>query len=68
MDFEIPADITELLKRIDAFIEAEIKPLERENMQFFDHRREHARTDWENDGFPRAEWHALIAEMEYSTS
>ncbi|MGO9769812.1 MAG: acyl-CoA dehydrogenase family protein [Roseiarcus sp.] len=64
MDFELPAAITAKLAELDAFIEAEIKPLERANMQFFDHRREYARTDWENDGRPRAEWRALIAEME----
>ena len=64
MDFELPAEITRKLAELDAFIEAEIKPLERENMKFFDHRREYARTDWENDGRPRAEWKALIAEME----
>ena len=64
MDFELPKEITDKLAELDAFIEAEIKPLERENMQFFDHRRENARTDWENDGRPRAEWRALISEME----
>ena len=40
MDFQLPAEITARLAELDAFIEAEIKPLERENMQFFDHRRE----------------------------
>jgi len=64
MDFQLPAEITAKLAELDAFIEAEIKPLEAENMQFFDHRRENARTDWDNDGRPRAEWRALIAEME----
>ena len=64
MDFELPAEITAKLAELDAFIEAEIKPLERENMQFFDHRREHARTDWDNDGRPRTEWRELITEME----
>src|SRR3954453_6719248 len=54
MDFEIPADITALLERIDDFIEREIKPLENEddNIRFFDHRREYARTDFENGGIP----------------
>ena len=61
MDFELPKEITDKLAELDAFIEAEIKPLERENMQFFDHRREHARTDWDDDGRPRAEWRALIS-------
>ena len=64
MDFEIPVAITAKLAELDAFIEAEVKPLEREHMQYFDHRREYARTDWENDGRPRAEWRALISEME----
>ena len=64
MDFELPKEVTNKLAELDAFIEKEIKPLERENMQFFDHRRENARTDWENDGSPRKEWQALLAEME----
>src|SRR5512140_3544515 len=63
MDFEIPSDIRAKLAELDAFIEREIKPLEREHMQYFDHRREWARTDWENDGRPRHEWEALLAEM-----
>jgi len=48
---------------MDAFIEAEIKPLERENLQYFDQRRENARTDWDNGGIPRREWEDLLAEM-----
>ena len=66
MDFTIPREITAYLAELDAFIEREIKPLERENdnIRFFDHRRENARTDWDNDGSPRAEWRALISEIE----
>ena len=56
MDFALPEHLPGLLADMDAFIEAEIKPLERENIQFFDHRREHARTDWDNGGIPRREW------------
>src|SRR4026207_1416980 len=63
MDFEIPADIQAKLAELDAFIEREIKPLERDNMQFFDHRREHARTDWENGGRPRHEGGQLLGGM-----
>jgi acyl-CoA dehydrogenase len=63
MDFEIPAEIKAKLEELDAFIEREIAPLEREHPQFFDHRREFARTDWENDGRPRREWEELLAEM-----
>jgi len=65
MDFNIPADIAAYLTELDTFIEREIRPLERENdnIRFFDHRREHARTDWDNDGQPRHEWEELLAEM-----
>jgi alkylation response protein AidB-like acyl-CoA dehydrogenase len=63
MDFSIPDDILQKLKELDAFIQAEIEPLEREHIQFFDHRREYARTDWENDGVPKREWEAVLAEM-----
>jgi alkylation response protein AidB-like acyl-CoA dehydrogenase len=63
MDFEIPAELRAKLAELDAFIEREIAPLERENAQYFDHRREWARTDWEHDGVPRREWEALLAEM-----
>lgn len=63
MDFTIPQEIRALLDEIDAFIEREIKPLEREHLQFFDHRREWARTDWERGGLPRPEWEELLAEM-----
>jgi len=65
MDFEIPKDIQEYLDELDAFIEREIKPLERENdnIRFFDHRREWARTDFERGGLPREEWEELLHEM-----
>jgi acyl-CoA dehydrogenase len=65
MDFAIPAEIQATLDALDAFIEAEIKPLEQrdDNARFFDHRREWARTDFEAGGTPRAEWEALLAEM-----
>ncbi|HVS64895.1 MAG TPA: acyl-CoA dehydrogenase family protein [Thermoanaerobaculia bacterium] len=63
MDFDVPEDIRAKLAELDAFIEREIKPLEAENLQFFDHRREHARTDWDNGGRPRREWEELLAEM-----
>ena len=65
MDFEIPQDVQQLLKDLDDFIEAEIKPLEQEddNVRFFDQRREWARTDFENGGVPRQEWEDLLKEM-----
>ncbi|MGH7778733.1 MAG: acyl-CoA dehydrogenase family protein [Candidatus Binataceae bacterium] len=65
MDFQIPAEVTNYLKVLDDFIDREIKPLERENdnIRFFDHRREWARTDFENGGLPRHDWEELLREM-----
>ena len=64
MDFDIPQDIQDYLDELDAFIEREIKPLEQQddNVRFFDHRREYARTDWDNGGLPRKEWEELLGE------
>jgi acyl-CoA dehydrogenase len=64
MDPDLPPEIRAKLAELDAFIEREIKPLEQNHIQFFDQRREYARTDWEKDGQPRQEWNDLIAEME----
>ncbi|QLC23808.1 acyl-CoA dehydrogenase family protein [Parasphingopyxis algicola] len=65
MSFEIPQEIEDYLGELDSFIEAEIRPLEQQddNIRFFDHRREHARTDWDNNGLPRKEWEELLVEM-----
>jgi acyl-CoA dehydrogenase len=56
-------DLGALLVRIDAFIERELAPLEAEHPQFFDHRREFARTDLERGGTPVREWEELLIEM-----
>ena len=65
MDFDIPSDIQQTLDQLDLFIERVIKPIEQrdDNIRFFDHRREYARTDFENGGVPRQEWEELLAEM-----
>ncbi|AQA01277.1 acyl-CoA dehydrogenase [Mycobacterium sp. MS1601] len=63
MDFTLPDHLPGVLAEMDAFIEAEIKPLERENMQYFDRRREFARTDLDNGGVPAREWEDLLDEM-----
>ncbi|MBR0820184.1 acyl-CoA dehydrogenase family protein [Bradyrhizobium liaoningense] len=62
MDFSIPKDLVDYLAKIDAFVQAEIKPLQAQddNERFFDHRREWARTDFDKDGLPRPEWEALL--------
>ncbi len=62
MDFDIPEKLANYLKELDDFIETTIKPLEQQddNIRFFDHRREDARTDWERGGLPNEEWEQLL--------
>lgn len=62
MSFEIPQDLQDYLAELDDFIEREIKPLENsnDNIRFFDHRREDARTDWDRNGLPNEEWEDLL--------
>ncbi len=64
MSFEIPEELITYLAELDEFIEREIKPLEQQddNIRFFDHRREDARTDWDRGGLPNEEWEQLLAE------
>jgi len=63
MDFNIPQNIADYLLVLDHFIEREIRPLENkdDNIRFFDHRREAARTDWDRGGLPNQQWEALLA-------
>lgn len=64
MNFSIPDDLKAYLASLDKFIEEKITPLQMkdDNNRFFDHRREHARTDWDNQGLPRKEWEDLLTE------
>ena len=64
MDFSLPPELVAYLAELDGFIDAEIKPIENrdDNVRFFDHRREYARTDWEAGGLPRHEWEELLGE------
>jgi alkylation response protein AidB-like acyl-CoA dehydrogenase len=66
MDYTLPADLVAYLKELDDFIDAEIKPLENadDNIRFFDHRREWARTDFDNGGLPRHEWEDLLKQAQ----
>jgi acyl-CoA dehydrogenase len=59
----ITATTDTLLAEIDAFIAREVAPLEAENPQFFDHRREFARTDTAAGGVPARAWEDLLGEM-----
>jgi acyl-CoA dehydrogenase len=65
MDFNLPGKLVAYLQELDQFIATTIKPLEEadDNMRFFDHRREYARTDFERDGVPRKEWEDLLAKV-----
>lgn len=65
MNFDIPQDIQDFLCEVDHFIENTIKPIEEadDNIRFFDHRREHSRTDWDAGGTPRAEWETLLTRV-----
>jgi alkylation response protein AidB-like acyl-CoA dehydrogenase len=64
MDHDIPSELVDYLVELDDFIESEIRPLEEmdDNVRFFDHRREDARTDWDRDGLPNREWEDLLSE------
>ena len=71
MNFDLPDDLAAYLDELDDFIEQVIKPIEAEiipleqtddNIRFFDHRREDARTDWERGGLPNDDWYALLRE------
>jgi alkylation response protein AidB-like acyl-CoA dehydrogenase len=64
MDFALPEDLKAYLAELDDFIEREIRPLEDadDNIRFFDHRREWARTNFEDQGLPREEWEDLLWE------
>ena len=64
MDFDLPAELIAYLARTRCTSSTrEIAPLQAQddNERFFDHRREWARTDFDNDGLPRHEWEALLA-------
>src|ERR1700736_2013773 len=65
LDFALPAALVAYLAELDQFIAREIKPIEAadDNIRFFDHRREWARTDFDKGGVPRQEWEARVARV-----
>ncbi len=65
MNEDLPNEVVALIEEVDAFIASEIRPLENEadNARFFDHRREHARTDFQAGGIPSAAWEDLLERM-----
>lgn len=64
MNFDLPPALLSYIARLDSFIDSDITPLQHsnDNDRFFDHRREHSRTDWDRGGLPREEWEDLLAE------
>ena len=62
MDFTVPQDLEDYYAELERFIETEIDSLvaKDDNIRFFDHRRENARTDWEREGLPNHEWEDLL--------
>src|SRR5260370_35039615 len=64
-EFDLPDAVRTSVRNLEHFVETEIRPLETEgdNARFFDHRREWARTDFENGGVPSAPWRDLLAAM-----
>jgi acyl-CoA dehydrogenase len=64
VNFDLPGHLPPLLERMDAFIEAEIVPLREQRKQFFDERREFARTDLDRGGLPSREWEELLTQMQ----
>ncbi|WP_229052468.1 acyl-CoA dehydrogenase family protein [Aeromicrobium sp. Leaf350] len=62
---KLPEEIVSLCESLEKFIQREIDPLMHadDNIRFFDHRREWARTDFDRDGLPRPEWEELLEEM-----
>jgi acyl-CoA dehydrogenase len=62
VDWTLPEDVTTFLGRLDDFVDTQIVPLQEEHPQYFDHRREFARTDLERGGVPTAAWRELLGE------
>ncbi|KAL2827238.1 acyl-CoA dehydrogenase/oxidase [Aspergillus cavernicola] len=64
MNFDYPPDLISHITSIDTFINTTILPLQHtnDNNRFFDHRREYARTDWDQGGLPRREWEELLTQ------
>jgi acyl-CoA dehydrogenase len=61
-DPSLPVSLVDYLAELDEFIETVVAPLEQsdDNIRFFDHRREDARTDWERGGLPNEDWEQLL--------
>jgi alkylation response protein AidB-like acyl-CoA dehydrogenase len=63
MNFDLPPSLLSFLSSLDTFITGTILPIQNDplNIKFFDHRREHSRTNWSSGGLPTPEWDALLS-------
>jgi alkylation response protein AidB-like acyl-CoA dehydrogenase len=60
MEWSIPEDIARFITELDTFIDTRIAPIERDNPDLFDHRREFTRTDVERGGIPTRRWREVM--------
>jgi alkylation response protein AidB-like acyl-CoA dehydrogenase len=67
MGLELPPDAQAFIASLDKLINEKIYPLQNanDNQRFFDHRREHSRTQWDNQGLPTREWEDLMAQARH---
>lgn len=63
MNFDVDESLNDFLGELDTFIEQSIVPLEQANPEFLDHRREWARTNWEEGGVPAQAWEDLLDQV-----
>ena len=61
MDFSLPSALIKYLSILDTFIKEKINSLQAKgyNDRLFDDRREHSRSDWDNQGLSRKDWERL---------
>lgn len=62
MDWSLPEDVTTFLADLDRFVDTTIVPLQEAHPEYFDRRREFARTDLERGGIPAVGWRELLGE------
>lgn len=62
MEWSVPEDIGRFIADLDDFIDTQIVPIEQENPELFDHRREFSRTDVERGGIPTRRWREVMVQ------
>jgi acyl-CoA dehydrogenase len=62
MEWSTPEDVQEFIIRLDEFIDGSIVPIQADNPDLFDHRREFTRTDVERGGIPTERWRGVMTQ------